>query len=110
LSYNSDETKLLSRRKAFKKSMEFLHKLVLGGNIGKANGWSATKYLFGTKGANTMANLGYDVAEQVLLHEPEANTAAAIMVFMGLDAAYNSVLSVSTSGHPHLTLISTLIM
>ncbi|KAH7131804.1 putative prostaglandin G/H synthase 2/cyclooxygenase 2, pgh2/cox2 [Dendryphion nanum] len=93
LSYNADETKLLKRRKAFTKSMEFLHKLVLGGNIGEANRWSATRYFFGTPKDNAMTTLGFEVAKRVLNHESNTSKAASIMVFVGLHAAYNSVLA-----------------
>jgi len=96
LSYNADETKLLKRRKAFKTSMETMHKLALDGNIGKANRWSATKLMFGTPKDNPMIQLGYEVAERVLSHVPNAAVAASIMVFVGLHVAYNSVLAVST--------------
>jgi nitroreductase len=106
LSYNSDETKMLARRKAFKQSMAFLHKLVLGGNIAKANRYSATKYFFGTRNDNAMAKLGYEIAERLLLHVPNAEAAAAIMVFVGLHAAYNSVLAVSSPGFS--TIVRTL--
>lgn len=95
LSYNADETKLLKRRKAFKKSMEILHNLVLGGSIAEANRWSATRYWFGTSNDNPMTKLGYEVAERVLRHESSPTAAASIMVFVGLHAAYNSVLAVS---------------
>jgi hypothetical protein len=102
LSYNTDETKLLARRKAFKQSMQFLHKLVLGGHIAKANRYAATKYFFSTKNDNAMAKLGYNVVERVLLHVTKAETAAAIMVFVGLHAAYNSVLAVSAPVYTQL--------
>jgi hypothetical protein len=101
LSYNADETKLLKRRKAFRTSMDFLHKLTLGGNIGKANRWAAAKYMFGTPNDNPMVQLGYQVAERVVTHTPDVNIAASIMVFVGLHVAYNSVLAVSTPPRPH---------
>jgi hypothetical protein len=100
----------LARRKAFKRSMAFLHKLVFGGNIAKANHYSATKYFFGTRNDNAMVKLGYDIAERVLLHVLKAEAVAAIMVFVGLHAAYDSVLAVSNHGFPIIIRTSTLIL
>lgn len=70
---------------------------MLSGNIAKANRWATTKYFFGTKSDNAMTRLGYEIAERVLQNESDAAKAAAIMVFVGLHAASNSVLAVSAS-------------
>ena len=95
LSYNADETKLLKRRKAFRSSMEFLLELTEHGNIAEANMWKATQALFGRKRDNPMTELGFQIAEKVLRHEPDAGKAAGIFLLVGLDLAYNSVLAVS---------------
>lgn len=98
LSYNTDETKLLRRRKAFKASMETLHGLTLNGSIGAAARWRITNCVLGTfKNDNAMTKLGYEVAELLLKNEPNATDAAAVMVLVGLDAAFNAVLAVGTS-------------
>ena len=104
LSYNADETKLLKRRKAFKSSMEFLYNLTLNGNIYEASRSMISQRLFGRKRDNSMTELGFQVAQHVLKYEHSTSKAAAILVFVGLHAAYNSVLAVSTpkivqSGH-----------
>jgi hypothetical protein len=99
LSYNADETKLLKRRKAFKSSMEFLYNLTLDGNISEASRSMISQQLWGRKRDNPMTELGFQVAQHVLKHERSTTKAAAILVFVGLHTAYNSVLAVSTSLH-----------
>ncbi len=42
-----------------------------------------------------MTQLGFQVADRVIEHQPNLNAAASIMVFVGLHTAYNSVLGVS---------------
>ena len=98
LSYNADETKLLKRRKAFKTSMSFLIDLTINANVAAANQWGFTRALFGRKRDNPMTDLGYTVAERVLKYEGDAGRAAAILLLVCLDFAYNSVVSVSCSG------------
>ncbi|KAK5561933.1 hypothetical protein LTR46_000738 [Exophiala xenobiotica] len=93
LSYNADETKLLKRRKAFKSSMEFLYNLTLDGNISEASRSMISQQLWGRKRDNPMAELGFQVAQHVLKHERSTTKAAAILVFVGLHTAYNSVLA-----------------
>ncbi|KAL9094108.1 MAG: hypothetical protein Q9165_003523 [Trypethelium subeluteriae] len=93
LSYNADETKLLKRRIAFKTSMSFLINLTLHANIAAANQWGFTQALFGRKRDNPMTNLGYIVAERILKGESDAGRAAAILLVVCLDFAYNSVVS-----------------
>lgn len=94
LSYNTDETKLLKRRKASKKSLGFLHDLVLKGNIGEANRFRVTRFLFGARQNSEMAKLGFQVAERVIAHTTNINVAASIMIFVGLHTAYNAVYAV----------------
>jgi hypothetical protein len=101
LSYNTDETKLLKRRKAFKKSMETLHGLVRHGYIGEANRYRVTRFFFSMPRDNAMRKLGYEVAERVISHTPNVDQAASIMVLVGLNTAYNAVLSVSLLCYPN---------
>jgi hypothetical protein len=98
LSYNADETKLLKRRKAFRSSMQFLYDLTLNGNIYEASRWTISQALFGMKRGNPMTKLGFEVAQHVLQHEKSTARAAAVLVFVGLHTAYNSVLAVRPSG------------
>ena len=95
-SYNADETKLLKRRSAFKASMKFLYDLTKYGNIWEANRWSITRYFssIGRKENNVMVELGFKVAERVLQHERAVGRAAAVLLMVALDSAYNSVLAV----------------
>lgn len=95
LSYNADETKLLKRRKAFKDSMAFLTGLTQRGNIEEANQWALTHALFGRKRDNPMTELGFYIAQRILEYEQDAGKAAAILLLICLDFAYNSVVSVS---------------
>ena len=97
LSYNADETKLLKRRKAFKASMAFLIDLTQRGNIAEANQWGITRALFGRKRENAMSDLGLYIAQRVLEYESDAGKAAAVLLLVCLDFAYNSVVSVSDS-------------
>ena len=105
LSYNADETKLLKRRKAFRSSMAFLFELTKKANILEASRWPLTRWAKNTLGyvwpfgkrssKNPMTALGLKVAEKVLEHERDAGRAAAILLLIALDSAYNSVLAVS---------------
>ena len=94
LSYNADETKLLKRRKAFRDSMVFLTDLTERGSIAEANSWSITQALFGKQRTNAMTELGFFIAQKVLEYEKDAGKAAAILLLICLDFAYNSVVSV----------------
>ncbi|KAK0725844.1 heme peroxidase-domain-containing protein [Lasiosphaeris hirsuta] len=100
LSYNSDETKLLKRRKAFKSSMKFLFGLTLKGHVATANRFFLTRKLrdagrfcFGIKW-NSMERLGLEISQTILQHENyKAGRAAAILLLVGLDNAYNTALA-----------------
>ena len=94
LSYNVDETKLLKRRRAFRDSMAFLTNLAQRGNIYEANQWGITQALFGRKRTNPMTELGFYIAKLVLEYEQDPGKAAAILLLICLDFAYNSVVSV----------------
>ncbi|KAI1179312.1 heme peroxidase [Nemania sp. FL0916] len=96
LSYNADETKLLKRRKAFTESLVLLFHLALRGNIAQANQWTITRALMGKKKTNPMIELGFKTASQILQDESDPEKAAAILLFIGLDFAYNSVLVFTT--------------
>ena len=76
--------------------MEFLYNLTLDGNIYEASRSMISQQLFGRKRDNPMTELGFQVAQHVLKHEQSTTRAAAILVFVGLHTAYNSVLAVST--------------
>ncbi|KAF4445770.1 heme peroxidase [Fusarium austroafricanum] len=102
LSYNTDETKLLKRRKAFRDSMSFLLKLTEKGNIREAGRWRMTRWASSVLGAigslgknkpNFMTALGFRVAGEVLKRERNTSKAAAILLLTGLDSAYNVVLA-----------------
>lgn len=95
--YNADETKFMKRRKAFKTSMTKLFKLTQTGHINEAKSWTA--WLTGSKASNPMQRLGFKVAKDILKNEPDAGRAAAILLLIGLDSAYNSVLAVCSRAH-----------
>lgn len=98
LSYNADETKWMQRRQAFKASMNKLIELTQNGTIWEANQWEITRALWGKKQTtNAMHELGVFVARQVLDYEKDKNKAAAILLLICLDFAYNAVVSVSGS-------------
>ena len=77
--------------------MEFLLKLTLNANIAEANSWKITQSLFGRTRDNSMTELGFHTEEKILRHERDPEKAAAILLFVALDFAYNSVLAVSLS-------------
>lgn len=107
LSYNADETKLLKRRKAFKTSMQFLCNLTVEGNIAEANKWAVTQHLFGRKRDNPMTELGFKIAQGLLEDQRDSGRAAAILLLVGLQQAYNSVLSVCATLEVMLTITNT---
>ncbi|KAL8867169.1 MAG: hypothetical protein Q9174_005832, partial [Haloplaca sp. 1 TL-2023] len=106
LSYNTDETKLIKRRTAFKDSMAFLLKLAEEGNILEASRWGVTKTIRGLfkdspTSAQDMASepmraLGRSVATRILKDENDSGKAAAILLLTALDIAYISVLAFTT--------------
>ncbi|KAK0616129.1 heme peroxidase-domain-containing protein [Bombardia bombarda] len=103
LAYNADETKLLKRRKAFKESIGFLFELTLKkGNIAKASKLFITRQIqtlgrwlwaCGKVRNNPMTELGLKIAQQILENEHDSGRSAAILLLIGLDSAYNSVLA-----------------
>ena len=97
LTYHTDETKWMERRKAFKTSMNKLIELTQKGSIWTASQWDITRALCGKRPTNPMRELGDFVAKQVLDYENDRNKAAAILLLICLDFAYNAVVSVSNS-------------
>lgn len=94
LSYNSDETKMLQRRKAFQQSMTFLYNLTRAGKIHEANQWALTRFLlwpFSAK-TNAVSELGFDIARRIL-EQDNAGVATAKLLIIALDSAYNNVLA-----------------
>lgn len=109
LSYNTDETKLIKRRAAFKDSITVLTQLAQEGNIRQAQRWSITKAISGVAGfffgmfkarkgdtaaSRGMKNLGKLVASRIVASERNSAKAAAILILTALDIAYVSVLAV----------------
>lgn len=95
MTYNADETKWMQRRLAFKTSMKKLIDLTQKGTIWEAKQWDITRALFGKKPTNAMHDLGVFVAQQVLGYEKDQKKAAAILLLICLDFAYDAVVSVS---------------
>ncbi|KAK2042413.1 linoleate diol synthase [Colletotrichum somersetense] len=94
LDYNTDETKWMARRQAFQKSVKFLIDLTRQGTIWEANQiFGLSNMLFGREETNPMHQMGVFVARQVLKHEPNQLKAAAILLLISLDLAYNAVVS-----------------
>lgn len=104
LAYNTDETKLLKRRNAFKTSMDFLLNLAREGNILEASRWEISRSLrnlFNQKPVSIrdqetgqMKALGMRAAKSILEQEKDSGKAAAILLLAALDVAYISVLAV----------------
>ncbi|KAK0648984.1 heme peroxidase-domain-containing protein [Cercophora newfieldiana] len=98
LSYNADETKVLKRRKAFQASMAFLFDLTLNkGNVSRAAKRQLQQFrrLFGTNSKpKSLETLGFTIAQEILSHESNnKGRAAAILLLVGLDNAYNTVIA-----------------
>jgi hypothetical protein len=85
----------MQRRRAFKDSMEALMDLAQKGTIWEAGQWDITIALFGKKKTTAMHDLGVFVAKEVLAYENDQRKAAAILLLVCLDFAYNAVVSVS---------------
>ncbi|KXJ89872.1 putative prostaglandin G/H synthase 2/cyclooxygenase 2, pgh2/cox2 [Microdochium bolleyi] len=96
LTYNPDETKWMQRRKDFIKSMNTLIELTQNGTIWEAGSWGISQTLFGTKEkSNPMHDLGVFVAKEVLKYEKDQEKAAAILLLVCLDFAYNAVVALT---------------
>ena len=100
LAYGVDETKRLSRRAAFKKSMQFLYDLAENGNIRAATKFSLSSYFSNDKDESPekkMECFGMKIAKSVFEQDKNAGRAAATLLLVALDGAYNSVLAVRFS-------------
>lgn len=75
--------------------MKKLTDLAEKGTIWEAGQWDITRALFGKRQTNAMHDLGVVVAKQVLDYEKDQSKAAAILLLICLDFAYNAVVSVS---------------
>lgn len=100
LAYGVDETKMLSRRAAFKTSMQFLFDLTESGNIRAASQFSFSS-LFSWNGTDEspeakMKSFGMRIAKSVLEQDKSAGRATATLLLVALDGAYNSVLAFSS--------------
>ncbi|KAI8630354.1 heme peroxidase-domain-containing protein [Xylariaceae sp. FL1651] len=91
LTYNADETKWMQRRQAFNTSMKKLTDLAQKGTIWEVKQWDITMVLFGKKQTNPMHELGVFVAKEVLGYEKDQSKAAAILLLICLDFAYDAV-------------------
>ena len=90
---------MLSRRAAFKKSMRFLYDLAKGGSVRAVSRWSLSS-LFSWPGEDDapetkMRSFGMKIAKSVLEQDKDIGRAAASLLLVALDGAYNSVLAVS---------------
>jgi hypothetical protein len=103
LAEKTDETKWAERRQAFKASMNKLIDLTHKGTIWEARQWDITRALFGKQPSNPMRELGDFVARQVLDYEKDRNKAAAILLLICLDFAYNAVVTVSDPNAPFVS-------
>ena len=89
---------MLSRRAAFKKSMQFLYELTKSGNVRAVSGWSLSSLLswYGKDDSpeTKMKSFGMKIARSVLEQDRNMGKAAASLLLIALDGAYNSVLAV----------------
>ena len=97
---------MLSRRAAFENSMQFLFDLAKSGNVRAVSRWSLSS-LFSWHGKDDssekkMKNFGMKIAKSVLEQDKDIGKAAASLLLIALDGAYNSVLAVSIPLVPFL--------
>ena len=95
LAYGVDETKMLSRRAAFRESRQFLYDLAKSGNVRAVSRWSLSS-LFSWFGKDDspetkMKSFGMKIAKSVLEQDGDVGNAAATLLLIALDGAYNSV-------------------
>ncbi|KAK3679554.1 hypothetical protein LTR78_001115 [Recurvomyces mirabilis] len=91
LSYNADETKLLKRRGAFRASMAKLTELTLHGNVAQAGILGMFHSWYEGCAVNPMTRLGSFFARKILEYTGDSQKAAAILLLVCLDFAYESV-------------------
>ena len=89
---------MLSRRAAFKQSMHFLYDLAKGGNV-RAGSKLSFSSLLSWNGKDEspeteMQRFGRKIAKSVLERDKDVGGAAATLLLIALDGAYNSVLAV----------------
>ena len=92
---------MLSRRAAFKTSMQFLYDLAESGNVRAASKFSLSS-LFSWSSTDEspegkMQKFGMKIAKSVLEQDNGAGRATATLLLIALDGAYNSVLAVRVS-------------
>ena len=97
---------MLSRRAAFKNSMQFLYDLAKSGNVRAVSRWSLSSlfsWLSKEDSPETkMKSFGMKIAKSMLEQDKDVGKAAASLLLIALDGAYNSVLAVSTPLVPFL--------
>ena len=108
LAYGVDETKMLSRRTAFKNSLQFLYDLAKTGQVMAISRLSPS-YLISWYGKNDdpetkMKGFGIKIAQSVLGQNKDIGKAAASLLLIALDGAYNSVLAVRITPRTNSTL------
>ena len=89
---------MLSRRAAFKTSMQFLYDLAESGNVRAASKFSFSDF-FSRNGTDespetNMKSFGTKIVKSVLEQDNGAGRATATLLLIALDGAYNSVLAV----------------
>ncbi len=98
LAYGVDETKMLSRRAAFKTSLQFLYDLAESGNVRAASKFSFSDYFSKNSTDESpetkMKSFGMKIVKSVLEQDKGAGRATATLLLIALDGAYNSVLAV----------------
>ena len=97
---------MLSRRAAFKKSMQFLFDLAKSGNVRAVSRWSLSS-IFSWHGGDDstetkMKRFGMEIAKAVVEQDRDIGRAAVSLLSVALDGAYNSVLAVSIPLKPFL--------
>ena len=89
---------MLSRRDAFKKSMQFLYDLAESGNVRAASRFSLSSFFSwhdkDESSETKMKSFGMKIAKRVLERDMDTRKAAATLLLIALDGAYNSVLAV----------------
>ena len=88
-----DETKRLSRRTAFTNSMQFLYGLAETGQVIAVSRWSPSNGKDDDP-ETKMKRFGMKRAESALGQNKDISKAAASLLLIALDGAYNSVLAV----------------
>ena len=97
---------MLSRRAAFKQSMRFLYDLAKRGNVKAVSRWSLSSLLSwhgkDESPETKVKSFGMKIAKSVLEQDKDIGRAAATLLLIALDGAYNSVLAVSIPFVPFL--------